>query len=185
MKLICGLGNPGSKYRANRHNLGFMVVDDFARERGLSWRFSRDWSCYFIRSGEYVLIKPSTFMNRSGGAIRKVADYFKIDADDVLVVYDDIDLPFGKIRLAFNGLSAGHHGIDSVIESLGMEFGRLRVGISSPRNEVEGKEEVSDYVLSDFSSTEKRELGRIISKSAEAITSYLDEGLNSTMNRFN
>ena len=126
MKLIAGLGNPGEKYRGTRHNLGFMAVDGFARVRGLSWRFSQDWQGYFVKSGEFVLVKPSVFMNRSGEAIRKVMDYFKMDTSDVLVVYDDVDLPFGKVRLAFNGFSAGHHGIDSVIENLGMEFGRLR-----------------------------------------------------------
>ncbi len=185
MKLIAGLGNPGAKYRGNRHNLGFVVVDNFAKENGLSWRFSQDWSCYFIKRGDSVFIKPSTFMNRSGDSIRKVSDYYKIDPSDVLVVYDDIDLPFGKIRLAFNGLSAGHHGIDSVIENLGMEFGRLRVGISSPREDGKSKEDVSHYVLSDFSASEKKQLSKIISNSTEAITSYLDEGLNSTMNKFN
>ncbi len=185
MKLVAGLGNPGAKYRGSRHNLGFMVLDNFAKEEGFSWRFSQDWSCYFVKRGDFVLIKPSTFMNRSGDSIRKVADYYKIDTDEVLVVYDDIDLPFGKIRLAFNGLSAGHHGIDSVIENLGMEFGRLRIGVSSPREKREGKEDVSDYVLSDFTSDEKKELPKIINNCKEAITSYLDEGLNSTMNKFN
>ncbi len=186
MRLIAGLGNPGQKYRETRHNLGFMVVDSFARARGLSWRFSQDWSCYFAKSDEFLLVKPSAFMNRSGEAVKKVADYFKVESSDILIVYDDVDLPFGKIRLAFNGLSAGHHGIDSVIECFGVEFGRLRVGVGHPRQLSKDKtQDVADYVLEKFSETEQEELGKIMNNCSEAVSAYLDEGINATMNRFN
>lgn len=186
MRLIAGLGNPGQKYRENRHNLGFMVVDSFARARGISWRFSQDWSCYFAKSEEFLLVKPSVFMNRSGEAIKKAADYFKVESHDILIVYDDVDLPFGKIRLAFNGLSAGHHGIDSVIECFGVEFGRLRVGVGHPRQLSKDKvRDVADYVLENFGESEQKELGHIIDNCNEAIGAYLDEGINATMNRFN
>ncbi len=191
MRLIAGLGNPGQKYRETRHNLGFVVVDSFARARGLSWRFSQDWSCYFAKSDEFLLVKPSAFMNRSGEAVKKVADYFKVESSDILIVYDDVDLPFGKIRLAFNGLSAGHHGIDSVIECFGVEFGRLRVGVGRPSHEAtDGKPsiktlDIADYVLEKFSDLEQKELGKIINNCIEAVSAYLDEGINATMNRFN
>src|SRR3989344_4814392 len=170
MKLVVGLGNPGEKYRESRHNLGFMVVDGFAISRGLSWRFSQDWPGYWVKSNDFILLKPSTFMNRSGEAVAKVMDYFRMQSDDVLVVYDDVDLAFSKIRLAFNGLSAGHHGIDSIIENLGMEFGRLRVGIGHPREISKDKvKQVADYVLNDFNQDEKQQLFDVIKKSMEAL----------------
>ncbi len=133
MKLVVGLGNPGEKYKNNRHNLGFMVVDEYLRGLGLSWRYSPDWVCFYAKNASAVFVKPSTFMNRSGVAVSAVSNFYDIKNEDVIVVCDDVDLPFGKVRLAFNGLSAGHQGIESVISSLGsVDFGRLRVGIGRP-----------------------------------------------------
>lgn len=182
MKLVVGLGNPGSKYRKNRHNLGFMVVDSFVKNAGLSWKFSQDWMGFYSKRGEVVYFKPSTFMNDSGSAVANIADFYNIKRDEVFVIYDEVDLPFGKIRLAFDGLSAGHKGVDSVIKSIGgAEFSKLRVGIGRP----EGQMEVSDYVLADFSAEEEKELPKILSTAEEAINSYLDDGIEATMNKFN
>src|SRR3989344_4458117 len=134
MKLIVGLGNPGEKFKNNRHNVGFMVVDAFAKHVELSWRYSADLMCYFVKWSNYVLCKPAIYMNKSGEAIRAVSLFYKISHKEVLVVHDDLDLDFGKVRLSFNGTSAGHHGVESTIESLGsMDFGRLRVGIGHPK----------------------------------------------------
>lgn len=181
MKLIAGLGNPGSKYQNTRHNFGFMVVDSFVREQGFSWRISRDWICYNAKAQEYIVIKPSTFVNKSGEAVRSVAGFFKIESADILVVHDDLDLPFETIRLSFDSLSAGHKGVDSVIESLGgTNFARLRIGIDESKGG-----DAEKYVLEEFSQKEKGQLGQIIEKSVEAVKSYLADGIGATMNRFN
>ena len=181
MKLVVGLGNPGKKYRNTRHNLGFMVVDALVKSEGISWRVSRDLLCYFAKTSDFVIIKPSTFVNKSGEAVRSVAEFFKIAPDDILVIHDDLDLPSGKVRISFDSLAAGHHGVESVVESLGgPEFGRLRIGIGSPEN-VDGEK----FVLEDFSVQEKKGLGKLVERCSEAIKSYLDEGIDATMNRFN
>ncbi len=183
MKLIAGLGNPGNKYLNSRHNLGFMVIDSFVAQAGLSWQFSQDWLCFFAKNAEAVFVKPSTFMNKSGVSVSAVSNFYNIDAKDILVVYDELDLPFGKVRLAFNGVSAGHKGVDSVIESVGsVDFGRLRVGIGKPENP---KMDAADYVLSEFDEAQKKDLKKLISESCSAITSYLADGIEATMNRFN
>ena len=181
MKLIAGLGNPGSKYQNTRHNLGFMVADSFAKREGLSWRISRDWICYFAKTNNFVVAKPTTFMNKSGEALRSVAEFFKIDVSDILVIHDDLDLPFGKIRMSFDSMSAGHKGVESVIESIGRpDFARLRIGI--------GKSDKGDpekYVLEEFSKGEAGQLPQVLAESCEAIKSYLSDGIIATMNRFN
>jgi len=188
MKLIVGLGNPDKKYAKTRHNLGFMVLDHFARENGLSWKHSQDWMCYFIKVSQYVLVKPTTYMNKSGESVLAVTHYFKVGSKDVLVVYDDVDLPFGKLRLAIDGVSAGHYGIESVIESLStIDFGRLRVGIGRPvASDLDGKKrEVTDYVLEEFDSEQTKKLPDILLRSVNALNSYLEDGIGATMNKFN
>lgn len=181
MKLIIGLGNPGEKYRNTRHNLGFMVADSFAKNNGLSWRYNPDWICYFAKTDEFVVIKPSTFMNKSGEATREVLNFFKIDPGDVLAIHDDLDLDFGKIRISYDSQSAGHRGVDSVIESLGtFEFSRLRIGIGKP-----GNKDAEKWVLEEFEKEEKEKLGEIIQKAQEAIKSYISSGAEATMNQFN
>lgn len=187
MKLIAGLGNPGSKYRNTRHNLGFMVVDVFIRGEGLSWRVDSDLLCYLAKGQDLVVIKPTTFMNKSGEAVEFVASFFKIDASDILVIHDDLDLPFGKIRMSFDSMAAGHKGVQSVIESLsGPDFARLRVGIDRSSPEAsDGKGDPEKYVLEDFSMQEKKGLDELIGRCSVAIKSYLDGGTEATMNRFN
>src|SRR3990172_2918983 len=118
MKLIVGLGNPGAKYSKNRHNLGFMVVDQFATEESMSFKIDRDLMCELSRGRQVVIIKPTTFMNQSGNSVKATADCFKVDNKDILVVHDDLDLELGKIRIAFDGSSAGHKGLESVIKAL-------------------------------------------------------------------
>ncbi len=212
MHLVVGLGNPGKKYTKNRHNLGYLIVDEFAREEGLFWRYNPDWTSYYVKSHkqpavvssgakgviDYVLLKPTTFMNKSGAAVKSASIFFKIPKSDILVIHDDLDLPFGKIRLAFDSMSAGHKGVDSVIESMaGVEFGRLRIGIGRPSRSTyakasvdkkasDGKQkETENYVLSDFTREEQKELKNIIKISKEALKSYLSDGIFATMNRFN
>ncbi len=181
MKLIAGLGNPGSKYQNTRHNVGFIVVDAFAKRVGLLWKVEKDLLCYLAKNRELVLIKPTTFMNKSGEAVRSAANFFKIEPPDILVIHDDLDLPFGKIRISFDSVSAGHKGVQSAIESLGgSDFARLRIGIGKG-----DKGEEEKYVLEGFSPEEKRDLDGLIGRCCEAISSYLDEGIHATMNKFN
>lgn len=181
MKLIIGLGNIGSKYKNNRHNLGFMVVDRIAGKKGLVFKKDTDLMCFIAKDDKAVYIKPTTFMNDSGNSARAVSNYFKIDHKDVLVIYDELDLEFGKIKLSFNGTSAGHHGIDSMIECLAtMDFGRLRIGINRP--DVVNS---ANHVLDDFLPEEKKTLSEVLDKSAAAVETYIADGIMATMNRFN
>jgi len=182
MKLIIGLGNPGIKYKNTRHNFGFMVADSFIKNFGLSWRYNPDWICYFAKTEEFAVVKPSTFMNKSGEAVREVLNFFKINPGDVLAIHDDLDLDFGKLRISYDSQSAGHRGVDSVIAGLGtFEFSRLRIGIGHPQ----GKIDPEKYVLEDFTDEERKKLPAIIKTCEEAISAYLASGVEATMNQFN
>ena len=193
VKLIAGLGNPGEKYVNNRHNIGFAVCDFLAKKMGDSFQKSADLMCDFFKKNELVVIKPSTFVNESGQSVSAVAHFYKIGPEDILVIHDDMDLEFGRIRLAFNGSSAGHNGVKSVIAGLGaIDFGRLRIGIGSPRRAsgeagrpVNPKQMPADFVLEDFTSEQAGKLPEIISRSYEAVMSWLEEGIEATMNKFN
>ena len=182
MKLIVGLGNPGEKFKNTRHNLGFTVVDGFAKSEGLSWRYSPDFLGYYIKTADLVVFKPSTFMNKSGEAVLATVNFFKIKKNDILVIHDDLDLEFGKIRFVFDSSSAGHRGVESLIQSIGnYEFGRLRVGIRRPSEDIDPEK----YVLEKFSDDEQVKLPQTIKKCVEAVESYIDERIEATMNRFN
>jgi PTH1 family peptidyl-tRNA hydrolase len=191
VKRIVGLGNPGEKYLNSRHNFGFMVANDFVKKAGIEWGFNQDWICYFAKSADFVIIKPKTFMNKSGEAARIASNFFKIEVEDILVIHDDLDFDFGKIRMALGGSSAGHNGVISVMESLGKpDFARLRIGIGSPRrvSDEAGRPENADperYVLEDFTGEENKKLPAIIVRGCEAIKSFLDDGIEATMNKFN
>lgn len=180
MKLIVGLGNPGKKYEKNRHNLGYMVVDEIGK--GLAWRKSVDLMCYLAKESDFMLIKPTTFMNLSGESVKAVCHYYKITPKNVLAVCDDLDLEFGKIRLAFDGSSAGHNGVESVIKGLAtVDFNRIRIGVGRP---PKGRKP-ENFVLSDFTKPESAKIGRVILTAIEAINAYLSDGIEATMNRFN
>ena len=180
MKLIVGLGNPGKKYEKNRHNLGYMVAEEIGR--AFAWRKNNDLMCYLAKSSDFILIKPTTFMNLSGESVKAVGHYYKISPKNVLVICDDLDLEFGKIRLAFDGSSAGHNGVDSVIKSLAtVDFNRIRIGVGRP---PKGRKP-ENYVLSDFTKPEKAKIGKVILTACEAINAYLSDGIEATMNRFN
>ena len=188
MKLIIGLGNPGIKYKNTRHNLGFLVVDSFAKNNGLSWRYNPDWICYFAKTDEFAVIKPSTFMNKSGEATREVLNFFNIDPKNVLAIHDDLDLDFAKIRISHDSQSAGHRGVNSLIEGLGtFEFSRLRIGIGHPNQKEEGDKQTDPekYVLENFTDEEQKKLPAIIKTCEEAIAAYLASGVEATMNQFN
>lgn len=187
MKLIVGLGNPGARYQKTRHNLGFIVVDSFIQNEGLSWRYSQDFVAYYAKSAEFIIAKPETYVNRSGIATAAICQFYQIDLKNMLVVHDDLDLPFGKIRLTFESSSAGHHGVESIMKNLGAEFARLRIGIGRPSPKAtEGKSiDPEKYVLENFPAEEQAKLPEIIDQCCEAVNSYCQSGIEATMNRFN
>ena len=187
MKLIVGLGNPGRVYVNNRHNVGFQCLDFLARRHGIS--LARRRARAQIGSGEIaavnvILAKPRTFMNLSGEAVAQLLKRFSIPLSDLIVVYDDLDLPLGKIRIREWGGSGGHRGMESIIAHLGSkDFPRIRVGINPGQDTEELK--TPDYVLSDFTSEEKVIIEEVYIKVADAIYCILAEGIATAMNKFN
>ena len=185
MKLIIGLGNPGSQYEKTRHNVGFHVVDLLATTYAMRWeRRGRA----MIANGtigieKVVLVKPTTFMNNSGEAVGELVRWFKIEPDDILVIYDELDLPMGQMRLRPQGSSGGHNGINSLISHLHTnQFPRLRVGIGRPAN---SRIDTVNYVLGVPAGEERIELEISERKAAEAIPLYLEKGLEAAMNLLN
>ena len=185
MKLIAGLGNIGDKYIFTRHNAGFMVVDKFAVDKGISFKEDKRLKCFIAKykssAQEYMLIKPTTFMNLSGEAVQLVMNYYKIPVSDVLVVFDDISIPAGKMRYRANGSDGGHNGIKSVIKSLGSSnITRLKIGIG-PQPPVPSEA----FVLQNFSPEQLELLKPVIKKSVEAIEYYFENGIVKTQNLYN
>ncbi len=189
MKLIVGLGNPGRAYARHRHNIGFICLNRFARSEGIKFAHKKGLARIGtgkVDNNDVVLAKPQTFMNNSGRSVSRLIKKFNIDLDDLIVIHDDLDLPLAKIRLSFGSSSGGHKGINSVIQEIGsQDFIRLRIGIGRPDKPEISEDDVIDYVLSDFSPTEKRAIGKIIPTIGEAILCLLSEGLTTAMNKFN
>lgn len=185
MKWIVGLGNPGKPYSGNRHNVGFMAIDRFAARHGIAVTQSKYRSLYgegFVDGRKVALLKPQTYMNLSGEAVRAFLDYTKSDVSEGLVIYDDLDTPFGAIRLRYQGGAGGHNGIRSLIAHLGGQtFNRVRVGISRPLPGVN----IADYVLNDFSKAEAAELARVLDTAVEAMESSLEQPFEKVMAQFN
>ncbi len=183
--LIVGLGNPGREYRQNRHNFGFMLVDHLAVK--LDARFTRLQSKALVAAAIYkerkiILAKPQTFMNLSGQAVQGLLRFYKLPLTSLLVVHDDIDLPTGTIRIRPDGGSAGQKGMASIIERLGTdEFPRMRVGIGRPP----GQMQAPDYVLQNFSNSEISMLSQTFESTVEAIQTFVVEGLEAAMNKYN
>lgn len=185
-QLIVGLGNPGSQYADTRHNCGFMVVDRLAQRWGIplapEQRFQGIYGEGFALGGKRRLLKPETYMNRSGQSVRAVVDWYKLDPGAVLILYDDMDLPLGRLRLRGSGSAGGHNGMKSVIQHLGREsFPRLRLGVGKPK----GSKDVVGHVLGGFTPQEKAVLEQVLNRAVEAVECCLREGLSTAMNRFN
>lgn len=183
MRAIVGLGNPGNQYAGTRHNIGFMVVDRLAQQYGAAAPKSRFKSLVTeitIGSEKTVLLKPQTYMNLSGDAVRLMGAWYKLYADEILIVLDELDLPFGTLRLRERGSAGGHNGLSSVIQQLGTsEFPRLRVGIGR------GRSSAIAQVLSKFSVDEQRELPFVIGDAVDACILWVQEGAVATMNSVN
>lgn len=181
IRLIAGLGNPGAEYAATRHNIGFMVVDHLAGQSGATWEKSTKWEALTAKSGSATLVKPLSFMNRSGHPLLAVAQFYKIEPPEILVVLDDLALPLGRIRIRPDGGTGGHNGLESIIVQFGTDkIPRVRIGIGSAP--VEGS---VDYVLGRFFDEEKPVVRSTIERAADAVKCAIDNGLDSAMNTFN
>jgi len=183
VKIVIGLGNPGREYAATRHNLGFMVVDEITRRFATSERRSRfraELFELFANGEKLILVKPQTFMNLSGSSVREAAHWYRVRSDEILVVADDIDLPFGSTRMRARGGSGGHNGLKSIIAELGTEdFPRLRIGIGR------GPGHVTRQVLTRFNQEEERELLDIVRAGADCALAWQQHGIITAMNRCN
>jgi PTH1 family peptidyl-tRNA hydrolase len=183
--LIVGLGNPGNEYRDSRHNAGFMVLDQVAKD--LEVKFGKVQNEALVAqagSGEQriVLAKPRTFMNRSGIAVAPLVRFYKVPLEKLLIVFDDVDLPFETLRLRSSGSSGGQNGMKSIIEKLGtQEFARLRVGVNRPK----GRMRTPDHVLQDFSRAEQDALPFVLRRAADAVQVFIKDGIVAAMNQFN
>jgi PTH1 family peptidyl-tRNA hydrolase len=181
IRLIVGLGNPGPEYAFTRHNAGFLVVDRLAATLEATWEKAAKWEAAVARAGAVFLLKPMTYMNLSGHAVRAISDFYKITPPEVMVITDDMALPLGKLRLRREGGPGGHNGLESVICELGSEeFPRLRVGIGAPPPGY-----ASDYVTGRFLEEERPVIAAAIERATEATKWAIDNGFVSAMNKFN
>ncbi|TAA69690.1 aminoacyl-tRNA hydrolase [Planococcus salinarum] len=185
MKLIIGLGNPGKTYEQTRHNIGFHVIDHLASKWNAPLaqaKFKGMHSVIHRPEGKVMLLKPLTYMNLSGESVSAVMDYYDIGIDDILVIYDDLDLPTGQLRLRQKGSAGGHNGIKSLIQHLGTQnFNRIRIGISRPPAGMK----VPDYVLSKFSKEESADIADAVHRSAEACEFWLAKPFIEVMTKYN
>ncbi|MCA9618461.1 MAG: aminoacyl-tRNA hydrolase [Myxococcales bacterium] len=186
MLLVVGLGNPGKQYEGHRHNVGFMVVDALAElveAPPFRQKFSAEMAKVELRREEGLLLKPQTYMNLSGDSVQPCAAYFKLPPGQVVVIHDELDVPFGEIRLKMGGGHAGHNGLRSIIGRMGPDFARIRVGIGRPPASFRG--DVADYVLSDFSALERADLPKIVEKAAKTVLSIATRGFQAAMKTTN
>ena len=185
LSLVVGLGNPGAAYEQTRHNAGFMVADELAGKFDIGFdkrKFDTVFGRGYIEREPVVLAKPMAFMNRSGLPVRSLADYFKISSAAVLVIHDDIDLAFGRLKIKEKGGHGGHNGIRSLIDAFGSDdFVRLRIGVGRSGFDIS----VSDHVLSKFSGQENESLAQIIATARNAVVTILCKGTKAGMNQFN
>jgi PTH1 family peptidyl-tRNA hydrolase len=197
MKLIAGLGNPGPKYAGTRHNVGFEVVDLFARRHALSFEAApadalmAKWRTPLVDGG-VLLVKPLTYMNRSGLAIGELARYYRVDVADLFVIVDEVALDLGRLRARARGSAGGHNGLKSVAEQLGTdEYSRLRIGVGSPRwegppgSENAQRRDLADHVLARFDADEQPVIAEAIIRAADAVETFIESGIESVMNVYN
>ena len=187
MKVVVGLGNPGAKYRGTRHNIGFAVVDELARRATVTFE-AAPVNAVIARvrprepgSDVVLLAKPLTFMNLSGDAVAGLLRYFKVDPVDLLVIVDEVQLPLGRLRAGARGSAGGHNGLKSIIDHLGPEFARLRIGVGRG----DARRDLSDHVLARFDEEESAEVESMTTRGADAATTFVASGIDAVMNRFN
>ncbi|WP_230504220.1 aminoacyl-tRNA hydrolase [Sutcliffiella rhizosphaerae] len=185
MKVFVGLGNPGRQYEETRHNIGFMVIDELADKWSIPLTQSKFKGIFgqgMVNGEKVLLVKPLTYMNLSGECVRPLLDFYKLDVEDLVVIYDDLDLPAGKLRLRQKGSAGGHNGIKSLIQHLQTQnFNRIRMGIDRPKNGPS----ISDYVLGKFHTEERPAIDDSIKKAADACEESLSTDFLQVMNSFN
>ena len=184
MKLVVGLGNKGREYENTRHNMGFMLVDRYLQYKNITDKFKEKFNAIYIETTinneKVIFIKPMTYMNNSGIAVRAFVDFYKLNSEDILVISDDLDLDLGKFRLRRNGSSGGHNGLKSIISHLGTnDFKRLRIGISND------KDDVINYVLSKFSKKELNEIDTMFNTLVTVLDDYFVMDFTSLMSKYN
>lgn len=183
MFLIVGLGNPGLQYENTRHNIGFKVIDNIAKEYNIQINRQKFKGVYgegFINGEKVILLKPTTYMNLSGESIREVVDFYKLTCEDIVVIYDDISLDVGRLRIREKGSAGGHNGIKSIIAHLGTDvFPRIKVGVGQPNVDL------VNYVLGKFTDEEMEVLSESIDASTKAVSEIIKDDINTAMNKFN
>ncbi|NET31884.1 MAG: aminoacyl-tRNA hydrolase [Cyanothece sp. SIO1E1] len=190
-RLIVGLGNPGAKYDGTRHNFGFDAIDALSRVWQVNLSTHRKFQALFgeaypTQRHKVGLLKPMTYMNRSGQAVRAVTDWFKVSPESVLVIYDDMDLPIGKIRLRLSGSAGGHNGMKSIISHLGSQnFPRLRIGIGSPATQLTSSKDTISHVLGRLSQAENKIMAEVLAMVVEAVELSLKQGVEKSMSLYN
>lgn len=183
--LVVGLGNPGEKYAGNRHNIGFMVIDHLSEIKHIGinkTKFKSSYGSGLIDNKKIHLIKPSTYMNKSGEAVKETTNFFKIPVENVIVVHDEMDLPLGKVKVKQGGGTAGHNGLRSIEQNLGSgNFKRVRIGVGKPQN----KSSRTGYLLSDFSPQEYDIINESVDTAAKAVIEIITGNVSTAMNKFN
>jgi PTH1 family peptidyl-tRNA hydrolase len=187
LHLIAGLGNPGAEYARTRHNVGFLVVEEVASRVASNWNFEKKFDARVAkaeRTGRKILLaEPQTFMNASGEAVAALMNFYRVPIQQLLVIADDADLPFGEIRLRAKGSSGGHHGLESIEKHIGSrDFARLKVGIGRTKD---GRREITNYVLGKFSADETKLLAKVLQRAADQAECWVADGIERAMNRFN
>ena len=181
MKLVVGLGNPGKEYENTRHNIGFMIIDNYLNNEKFKKKFNGLFIKKEIGNESVIFLKPLSFMNLSGQVVKKFKKYFKIDNRNILIIHDDLDISLGKAKIKYNSSSGGNNGVKSIINELGTkEFGQYKIGISKPVHN-----DTKDYVLSKFSRNEIDILNNKISESKSIIDYFIENDIDKTINRFN
>lgn len=181
MHLIVGLGNIGDKYQLTRHNIGFLVIDEMTKNLNTANINKSNFQSTLLKSGYNLFSKPTTFMNNSGVAVHAIQEYYKIELDDIIVIHDDLDLPFGTVKFKVGGGHGGHNGLRSLDAHIGKEYVRIRIGIGKPAN----KADVANYVLSNFSKEELNKLQDIIPHTIKAIEALKnDEEIDQVKSKF-
>lgn len=184
MKLIVGLGNPGKEYEKTRHNMGFMVLDNYAKEKNLDFsksKFGGIYTEFNVNSEKVILLKPQHYINLSGEVIKKYVDFYKIEIEDILIISDDLDMPFGKIKIKYKGSSGGHNGLKNIEQHLGTnEYRRIKIGISNNKN-IDTK----DYVLSKLSLEDNEKMICVQKTLIDILNDYFKISFDNLMNKYN
>lgn len=196
MKLIIGLGNPEQQYSGTRHNLGFALLDEYLRRHhdisqiNNIWTSEKKFKSQVAKLGDLIFVKPETFMNKSGLAVSLLANYYKIEPEDIIIIHDELDVPLGHIKMRLGGAAAGHHGVESVIEALGTDqFIRIRLGIGTLKA-LTGERKISSFnaehfVLDPFTPKETTVIKHLLKKATKALDTLLEKGLEKAQNQFN